>query len=130
MVIFLAIGVLIAGRATNWSPAITLWSFTCIGIGSLLGFLFGIPSRVSRPDRTVHEAREGTALEQVSQWLTRIIIGGSLLQIGDMRDALSSWAAYVSPENPSLAMAIILYFTIYGFVTGYLITRIELSEKL
>jgi membrane protein YqaA with SNARE-associated domain len=53
--------------------------------GSLVGFMFGVP-RYRRADREAQAADQGTTapntnLEQISDWLTKIIVGVGLTQI-------------------------------------------------
>ena len=53
-------------------------------IGGLVGFLFGIPRAVqgSTAPTGAAQYQANTNLEQVSDWLTKIIVGVSLVEIG------------------------------------------------
>jgi hypothetical protein len=125
--------------------------------GCLLGFLFGIPKQKAvgtvKPSATV--TKEGTAptgaspqgtveleantnLEQVSDWLTKIVVGVGLTQIHSMPDWLKKYADAVAPSlGPSsftnaraLAVGILIYYLTLGFLSGYLLTRLYLTKEL
>jgi hypothetical protein len=128
-------------------------SFAC---GGLLGFLFGIPRTLqgdrdtTSPSAIGHVAQEGanqggagrtntdstyranTNLEQISDWLTKILVGVGLTQIGRIPGALQALGTYVAPalggdkSGPSFAIVIFLYFVIAGFFPGYLFARLLL----
>jgi len=118
-------------------------------IGGLLGFLFGIPrtlqqeGSVQSPIESEFENqastrtpradyRANTNLEQISDWLTKILVGVGLTQIGiipgklvQISNAIASELGNVSGSR-TFALAIILFFVICGFLFGYLWTRIYL----
>jgi hypothetical protein len=127
-------------------------------VGGILGLLFGIPKSVSDPasvpPATVRSSDAAfssgidaeqrsrytvnTNLEQISDWLTKIIVGVGLTQIATIRDHLEKLAGYfgkgfvtgtpptASVAEPVVAAAIILYGATGGFLAGYLFTRIFL----
>lgn len=121
------------------------WCLAYYGCGFLVGFLFGIP-RVLQGDNpsasgTVGPApyaqRVNTNLEQISDWLTKIIVGLGLVELRTVPDHLyraSDWMArsFATAEAPSQAAAsfssaFIVFFAIAGFMAGYLITRLFLA---
>src|SRR5215207_3296326 len=53
------------------------------GVGALVGFLFGIPRRFQREgsDPALGGLVVNTNLEQISDWLTKIIVGVGLVEI-------------------------------------------------
>ena len=140
--------VVILARSTINRPvalAIAL-GFLCVGI--LVGFLFGIPKVVQaqgeaavttpegagvdrpRDERSVvYRMQVNTNLEQISDWLSKIIVGVGLVELKQLPDALTRLAAYIQPglgtgdEARVMAMAIILYSSLVGFFVGYLVTR-------
>jgi hypothetical protein len=61
--------------------------------GGFTGFLFGIPRTITapgpNPSTGVTQFQGNTNLEQVSDWLTKIIVGVGLVQIGRIIPALS-----------------------------------------
>lgn len=78
-------------------------------LGALVGFIFGIPRVlqddqpvvIQTPDPTAAVATQGlvdkvhanTNLEQVSDWLTKIIVGVTLVQVGSIPGALGRLGA-------------------------------------
>ncbi len=120
-------------------------------VGGMLGFLFGIPKSLAQGnDPSTEEAGNGasqsnrptsraaqspnTNLERISDWLTTIFVGVGLTQIGEIPGLLREVATKLTvdlvaqvPSAPTMAMAIISYFAITGFLAGYLLTRLFLS---
>jgi hypothetical protein len=63
-------------------------------VGGLLGFLFGIPRTVQGTGASTSGPQydANTNLEQVSDWLTKILVGVGLVQIGRALPALGKLA--------------------------------------
>jgi hypothetical protein len=107
------------------------------GSGGFIGFLFGIPKVVQNNNQSVSH---NDNLVQVSDWLTKIIVGvgltqlynipGFLLRVG--RQFGKSVLGYDPKDDlgTNVAIAIILYFSILGFLMVYLWTRIYLINRL
>jgi len=113
-------------------------------IGVLLGFLFGIPhTKEGKPETsklgsgTAGEQSENddrysqsTSLEQISDWLTKIIVGVGLTQLNYIPRKLDQLAEFVAgglggdKPNSAFALGIILYFAVCGFLFGYLWGRL------
>jgi hypothetical protein len=100
--------------------------------GSLLGFLFGIPRA---PDDNSNERggyRANTNLEQISDWLTKILVGVGLTQLDAIPRKLEEVAEVISPglgldsNGHVLALSAVVFFLIAGFLFGYLWTRLFL----
>jgi hypothetical protein len=129
-------------------------------IGALLGFLFGIPRTLQaegapearRVDVNVTSNagagggngaasdvsssvsyRVNTNLEQISDWLTKILVGVGLTQIGEIPTALGQLSAYFklglgnTDSAGIFGLALFLYYLVCGFLFGYLMTRIYLA---
>ena len=105
-------------------------------VGGIIGFLFGIP-------RTLQAAAGGTtakntSLEQISDWLTKIIVGVGLTQFRVLKnnfDALAYNAGQALVSDPKLqnqatviAGCIIISFSAIGFFMTYLWTRLFLDR--
>ena len=112
--------------------------------GAFLGFLFGIP-RAPQVTTAVEEGTDetetsvttavgvkylaNTNLEQISDWLTKILVGVGLTQIGSLPDAVRNAANGLQlalgnrPASGILGVASATYFLICGFLLGYLWTR-------
>ncbi len=120
-------------------------------IGSLLGFLFGIPRTLQQPSvpalaggiaenpnepsgvtQARREYQANTNLEQISDWLTKILVGVGLTQVRQIGDKLYSvaggvaWSLSDTRGNRSFALALILFYLVAGFLFSYLWTRLYL----
>jgi len=144
------IALLCKGVGTRAICAMLLWSAACLCAGGTVGFLFGIPKSGSpRPhqlDASATDAepaaamekgsesstRPNTNLEEISDWLTKIIVGLTLVHLQDIEkrvqgisaNAAASFAAAPSSSDISFATALIATFSTMGFLAGYLYTRL------
>lgn len=139
-------------------------------VGGLLGFLFGIPHS-SGPSLLSNQAPTGqgaqpsalqagaqptpalpqgasihpnTNLEQISDWLTKILVGVGLTQLDAIPDKIGQLASYVAkglknttgPEIFSVtgpetfSLAVMIYFAVIGFLFGFLWTRLNLGRAM
>jgi pYEATS domain-containing protein involved in immunity len=141
--VFLGTGLMVAGAS--------------LLIGGLLGFLFGIPRTLQNVNSTgprnvdnANPANSGqkqtppapapaetdyqanTNLEQISDWLTKILVGVGLTQVRQISTKMYEVAGAVagalgSPGgNRSFALSLMVYFLIVGFLFSYLWTRLYL----
>src|SRR5262245_24424303 len=121
--------------------------------GGLLGFLFGIPrspapSKVdtNRPEPAANPTlvpaaatpqrpsfEINTNLEQISDWLTKIIVGLGLVNLRTFPDYLKNLSAYFGtsfgdvPGREAITLALIVLFGVCGFLLAYLLTRLFLT---
>lgn len=111
-------------------------------IGALLGFLFGIPRTHEGDDgegRTrgmrndLPQYRANTNLEQISDWLTKALVGASLVSIGAISNKFVLWTEKLSlgfgadPHAWAFVSSTVLYHAITGFILAFLWTRIYLA---
>ena len=102
---------------------------------AIIGFLFGLPRMVERPDST-GIMTTNTNLDQISDWLTKILVALGLVQLGRFADGLQGLAESVAPglgdraDSETFALGLIVYCLADGFLLGYLWTRLELSPRL
>lgn len=122
----MAAGILVAGGS--------------LASGTMLGFLFGIPRSISDPSSkdtfdSKRAYQENTNLEQVSDWLTKIVIALGLAQLTRIPSAFESLSSAVSRGigmpvvTPALTGIILLYFAVVGFLIAYLWTRLYLTHE-
>jgi len=120
--------------------------------GGLLGFLFGIPRTLAKepwnnkdknqsaPDSqaTGNKPEEkGTAgqavntnLEEISDWLTKILVGAGLVQLQNIPEMLHKVGTHfqTSLGNSELViLGVVINFSVWGFFSGYLLTRLFLA---
>jgi hypothetical protein len=105
--------------------------------GSLLGFLFGIPrfQAADRPEDDQSRVVPNTNLEQISDWLTKIIIGATLVQLNEIAAGVGRLAAAIGKELGSTAAgsasgAVILFFFFVGFMWGYLWCSLRIFTEM
>jgi len=89
-------------------------------------------SDTPRNNNNHQRPRVNDNLEQISDWLTKIVVGLGLVELRNIPDYLDKMAvAFVDdlgwPCNRSYAVAFIVYFAIVGFIHGVLTTRLFLS---
>jgi hypothetical protein len=114
-----------------------------VAVGALLGLLFGVPRLLEQPKNatTVEGAaptgsgyQANTNLTEISDWLTKIIVGISLIQLGTIRDQLLALVEALAPGFGTSAGAapfvagLLATSTFTGFLTGYLLARIYLPR--
>jgi len=103
-------------------------------LGGLLGFLFGVPPALQGNDGETRTAN--TNLEQISDWLTKILVGVSLTQLTEAPTYLWTYAGKLSPlfgtqsYAQPIALVIMISAAVLGFFAGYLLTRLFLSVAL
>jgi hypothetical protein len=128
-------------------PASVMWTTfvtaTLIGscsflIGGLVGFLFGIPRAITSAAKPVGGSRyeANTNLEQVSDWLTKIIVGVGLVQIGRIIPGLARLAQSMKtplggqPSSAAFGLALTIANVLLGFFLFYLWSRSLLRKEL
>lgn len=148
MVALIAYG---AGATTlgRWQAALgaALIGLGAAAVGALLGFLFGVPvnavavaqassasaQAAAAPGTAPKPSRGANQLVQISEWLTRIIIGATVTQLGTVRDQLQNLGANASSQllgtdRGEIAFtAAVVFGAIVGFFAGHLSTRLILN---
>lgn len=151
LMVMIVIGFLVVGTlgVTGGGP----WLFGLVAaialagvsgvIGGFFGFLFGIPRAQQRPDGEDGEKgrryAENTNLEQISDWLTKILIGITLTQFETLKDWVVGFSRLYAPaflgtapapSGTAVCVAVIAYFAIVGFLSVYLWTRLYMEGAL
>lgn len=102
--------------------------------GALVGFLFGLPRYLTNPDSPSKNYSRNDNLIQISDWLTKIIVGLGLTNLHKIPLVLDQFGASASvlflgggsgSLGAALAESILIYFLVSGFLLGYLWTNIE-----
>ena len=127
----------------------------CAFVGALVGFIFGIPrtlqglmpagagqaqegegSDSSRKSTQPAAFQHNTNLEDISDWLTKILVGVGLTQLTTLPERLWSLAETIAPGLGSgehaqiLALATIVFYLAAGFLFSYLWTRLYFKGAL
>jgi hypothetical protein len=122
--------------------------------GALLGFIFGVPRTEERPSqaegtRTGADAappsarqaeyRGNTNLEQISDWLTKILVGVSLTQYRQIVASFRSLVGFLSralvlgsdkESAQAFVFGLLVFSAVCGFFLGYILTRIYFAVAL
>ncbi len=119
-----------------------LWGLGLSISGFVLGFLFAIPKLVqtetekgpNREPKLKGGLTVNTNLEQISDWLTKIIVGVTLVELKPIANQLYYLACQIGggaeAHQTSTGFALISFLTPFGFLFGYLETRIVFSSML
>jgi hypothetical protein len=107
-------------------------------VGALVGFLFGIPRTLQgeATDKTKRTYQVNTNLEQISDWLTKIIVGLGLVNLRAVPGLLMEMNDYFAPSlgggrsGEVVAGGTVVYFGVLGFFWGYLGTRLYLAGAI
>jgi hypothetical protein len=126
-------------------------------VGAVLGFLFALPRILSKDPKeepvgaggatTGARARflgSNTNLERVSDWLTTMIIGVGLTQLGQVNSALYDFRVFIADTAkvfpagcttacnagalPLVGPMLLIFGFIGGFIALYLFTRLKISS--
>lgn len=138
------LAVLLYAAAGHFNKGSTFWSVFGIGfitaaaafvIGALLGFLFGLPRTIEQSGSKAL-LQTNTNLDQISDWLTKILVGIGLVQVNKIAKGVNALAASLVPGlgghdgAHAFASAVLGYSAVDGFLVGYLWTRIVVSIRL
>lgn len=146
----LVFGILIAvffGTSSSGKATIFMWMFACLLGSCVIGFLFGIPKILQRPmvpdangstTQPNYQQQVNSNLTEISDWLTKIIVGLGLVNLTNIPPYIYSAAKILAnglsdpkgtSEDLSLAFAyaIIIGYTCFGFLFGYITTRTYLA---
>jgi hypothetical protein len=105
-------------------------------LSSLVGFLFGIPRTtvIDETEKSKSRYIGNDNLLQVSDWITKIIIGLGLTQIHQIPGMLRKVAKFIMDSthvsNEAYNILVIMYFACLGFLFGYLWTRLYFIRML
>jgi hypothetical protein len=144
---FGALGVLVTlvyvsqvGSGKQWSvfgTAMVIAGAAAV-VGGVVGFLFGIPitSRQHTAGTSETPYETNTNLEQVSDWLTKIIVGVGLVQIGRALPALAGLARGLNdplggkPYGGPFGLGLTIFYALLGFLFLYLWSRTNFTREL
>lgn len=117
--------------APGQSGTASMWAMSCIAVGALIGFLFGVP-RVNPGTRIKAHLVPNTNVEAVSDWLTKILVGVGLInfrEIGAFVAQLADMLSKGTGTSAAFATSLIVYFFVTGIIQGYILTRIFLAAQ-
>ncbi len=135
----------LASPGSRWSHLAvgTLTCLTAFIIGCFVGFLFATPRVVSAGQLKAAGVTLGSNLAEVSDWLTKLLLGAALVQLTHLGAPIGSLIDHVALglQNPSatggptssakvMAGLIIFGYAFLGLLEGYVVTSVWYPQKL
>lgn len=116
----------------------TMIAFAATAAGVMLGFIFAIPKTVTSDVGGTtgfgESFRRNTNLEQVSDWLVKVLIGAGVASIASARGAVTPLLSHVDEHLGAggvlLFPCIIIVSSVAGFLHAYLLTGLQLPREL
>jgi hypothetical protein len=145
------VAILLTRAADSWGAGVTVFLLfvAAAAIGAALGFLFGLPrarvADLSSPDgapstppptRVATYYLTNSNLIKVSDWLTTIVIGLGLVNLGKVVPGLRSLGQALheplgaTPYSSTVGISVLIVGVLAGFVLTYLWTSIRVRELL
>ena len=103
-------------------------------VGAFIGFIFGIPRTPAAKDS--ENIGANTNLEEISDWITKIIVGVSLVQLNQLSGGIYQLGQTLSkgmgnqPSSFVFSVSTMIFYFVGGFFLGYLWSRIYLPKIL
>jgi hypothetical protein len=131
--------------------SLVMLSLASLTVGGLIGFLFGIPRALqdghgargpadpgdgSAPRTAGTPYQANTNLEQISDWLTKILVGVGLVQIGSLPSTAGRFVSTITADldiaqgnsgGRVIVGCLLVANLIGGFLISYLLTRLLLT---
>jgi hypothetical protein len=111
-----------------------LVGFASISVGFIVGHLFAFP-RARGESEGVSSLQVNNNLAEVSDWVTKMMLGIGLSQFNELSLSMQSVALYVSnaivcqPNDMTFSMTLMIVSVVLGFFTGFQYTRLSLSKQ-
>jgi amino acid transporter len=129
-----------AGAERSWRVfgCAVLLALAAALVGAFAGFIFGIPKTVEggASAATTAAYQGNTNLEQISDWLTKILVGAGLVELKTIYSTLQAFGSQFikHPVLGSLgwvaAPALVIVYSLCGFLIAYLWARIYMIADL
>lgn len=152
----------LAERSLSIFAVYTLVAWAAGAIGFIVGFLFALPRSIpelpaparngqqedTQVTNSAHQLRHvpyfrpNNNLEQISDWLTKLLIGAGLVQLGAVGRGLNGIMGFIATtsigqanSHPAAAArvvagAVIIFYGVLGFIVGYVSTGLEYRRVL
>jgi hypothetical protein len=154
--------VCLGGEIAQYFAVYTMVAWAAGSVGFISGFLFALPrsmpdltapvgigqyegSKVTNSARQVRHAqkfRPNNNLEQISDWLTKLLIGAGLVQLGAVGRGLNGIVGFIATASAGnanghpaasarvVAGAVIIFYGVLGFLAGYISTGVSYRRVL
>lgn len=134
----LALLVAIGYDSSAWADGLlwVLYMAASAAVAAILGLIFGVPrARTEFSAESTERYSSNSNLEQISDWLTKLLVGAGLVSVGKLPGLFKGVGDYLGsgmaiPNGPAFSVAALAYGSGTGFATGYLWTRLRLRLLL
>lgn len=137
------VGAMVAIAIYTWPNPVTFGILALVGAaawlsGGVLGFLFGVPRLRTAVDASTHAGAgfaPNTNLEQISDWLTKIIVGATLVQLRPLVADIDAIALSIGADlgirgGATAAGAVMVTYFFGGFMWGYLWCSLRIFREM
>lgn len=136
--VFAAFCVAIGSGRGNWEDGLrwTMYMLAFASIAAIVGLIFGVPrARTDFSPAATERYSANSNLEQISDWLTKLLVGAGLVELKSLPGAMASLGEYLGdglgvPNPAAFATSAVVYGIGIGFAAGYLWTRLRLRFLL
>jgi CheY-like chemotaxis protein len=133
-----AIGVALNSDGAGWADGLrwTIYMLSAGSIAAIVGLIFGVPrARADYSPEASERYLANSNLEQISDWLTKLLVGAGLVELKSLPSGLDSLGDFLGadlavPNASAYAVSAVLYGSGVGFGAGYLWTRLRLRLYL
>lgn len=121
----------------------SLAALAAFAAGGLVGVLFGVPhsaekSTTSTGSGSAWGLLPNTSLDQISDWLTKILVGVGLTQLYGIPSKLQALASYLAPvfggtstdAAAGFGLTVVISSSVLGFIAAWVWMRLLLSVDL
>lgn len=105
-------------------------------VSAIMGLIFGVPrARTDFSAASSERYSSNSNLEQISDWLTKLLVGAGLVQLNSLPGLMADGSAYLGSgmsfaNAQAFSLSALLYGSGLGFATGYLWARLRLRMLL
>lgn len=119
----------------HWTIVLSVISMVMLAsfsVGALVGFIFGIPRTLQEDDKA--GVKSNSNLEQLSDWLTKIIVGVGLVEFKEIFGLVNTISTDLSqgltssPTGYTIISSTLIFYFFGGFFISYIWSRIYLEK--
>jgi len=130
--------VIVAFGGGEWTDGLrwTLYMLASAAIAVIGGLIFGVPrARPGYAAEATERYESNSNLEQISDWLTKLLVGAGLVELKNLPGYVAGVGAYLGAgmtisNAPAFCVSAVVYGAGVGFVTAYLWTRLRMRYLL
>lgn len=128
MAAWTVIGAIIVLVFVAWPKPGTLFmaAYGAFSATGVFGFMLGL--------RAVKESDSSTHLQQIADWLTKILLGAGLVELKSISEAIWNFSQTIgstinSDTGPFIVVFILMGFGALGLITGYLWSQLHYGSE-